>query len=198
MLRCWGLWAGFGLRTCSHHTAPVHFLVVLPVPRERLELLMWQCLVQFPWEVNVRDHKAFGPCGCCLVPVPVPLPGVHRAGSVQVRPCLHVARSCLDPIVGCFEGANVIGVFICLFYLENPELWITRASEDGASCSRLLLWPQEAEEPFSRPWLLEKAFGWLCSQGPGWRDQGWPGLVSWLDSLGVTSWGWWTRQHSKD
>lgn len=44
-----------------------------------------------------------------------------KPGSVQMWPeavWIQVPRT----IVGCFGGANVIGVFICLFYLGNPEL----------------------------------------------------------------------------
>lgn len=67
-----------------------------------------------PWEVNAKDHRAFGS---------VPHPGVCRAGSVQARLWPEAIWIQVPiTILGCFEGANVIGVFICLVYLENPEL----------------------------------------------------------------------------
>lgn len=195
MLQQWGLWAGFGLCPWSDLTVPVHFLVVPPVPGVGLEPLVWQCLVPSPWKVNAKDHQAFGPFG------PVSLPGMRRVSSVQARLCLRVARGCLDPNANnnnwmlwrsqchwCVYLRVLLGESRTVNIMHLGGLWAPLMAPGNWGALLLAL-------------LLEQAFGWLCSQGPSWRDQGWPGFVSWLellDSLGVRSWGWWTRQHSKD
>lgn len=71
-----------------------------------------------PWEVNAKDHHK---------PLD-PFPFLGCAGRALCKPgCVYVWPEAVwiqvpITIVGCFEEVDVIDVFICLFYLENPEL----------------------------------------------------------------------------
>lgn len=79
-------WAGFGLCPCSDHTVPVVSSCFL-----LLQELGWS-----PW-CDSAWYNFLGKSMQRAMRVLDPLDLFPFLGSVQARPCLCVARSCLDP-----------------------------------------------------------------------------------------------------